>query len=325
MEDAVYPPYPVSDPTYGEYELAKRVVSANMIIAYNMAYYRKAAGLTQEQLGRMLGGWNKVAVSAAERSWDGRRVRKFDADEIFRIARVLRLPVAALFLPPEDDGEHERYVIEDMSYAPVTAMRTLLEYAMSEPTEDEGDPHALMRVYERRLVAAVNKYLPSGVAEAVATRLKERATEEQLLAALREARLSRDALETFAEALTGLFSDNDLLQKSLAAMLEATPEGQALMERENQGPDEISDENRRMAWDNLAPEHREWQSHLAAIGTELFGERGPATRGEVDQVMAEARRRGIEGPPRAAVLLGLDGAYDLVRPYETGEHETDSS
>jgi hypothetical protein len=40
-------------------------------------------------------GWAKVAVSAAERSWDGKRVRKFDADEIVAIATVLGVPVSA--------------------------------------------------------------------------------------------------------------------------------------------------------------------------------------------------------------------------------------
>lgn len=71
----------------------------NQVIAWNMAYFRKSAKMTQEQLGEWL-GWTNVAVSAAERSWDGKRVRKFDADEITAIAEVLDVPVAALFLPP---------------------------------------------------------------------------------------------------------------------------------------------------------------------------------------------------------------------------------
>jgi len=45
-----------------------------------------------------------VAVSAAERSWDGKRVRKFDADEIVAIATVLGVPVSAVLLPPANAG-----------------------------------------------------------------------------------------------------------------------------------------------------------------------------------------------------------------------------
>src|SRR6516225_7844627 len=193
-----------------------------MVIGYNVAYFRRAAGLTQEQLGEPL-GWTKVAVSAAERSWDGKRVRKFDADEILRIALVFKLPVAALFLPPEDDGRDKRYIIGERGHGQPMAMQGLLEFAMSEPTEDD---RPVMRAYEDRLVSAVSKYLPSGAAEAVATRLKQRTTEQQL------------------------------------------------------------------ARDNLLPAQREWQKQVVGIGKELFGERGPANRGEVDQVIAEARKRG---------------------------------
>lgn len=82
--------------------LPARVVTLNQLVGYNMRWFRQAAGITQEELGRRLGGWSKVVVSAAERSWDGQRVRKFDADEMTRIASALGIPVIALLLPPVD-------------------------------------------------------------------------------------------------------------------------------------------------------------------------------------------------------------------------------
>ncbi|MEU9839717.1 hypothetical protein AB0C69_10905, partial [Actinomadura sp. NPDC048032] len=63
---------------YGE--LPAAAITLNQLVAYNMAYFRKAAGLTQEDLGKLLRGWTqkpwgKAAVSAAERAWDGKRPR----------------------------------------------------------------------------------------------------------------------------------------------------------------------------------------------------------------------------------------------------------
>jgi transcriptional regulator with XRE-family HTH domain len=316
-----------------EPELPERRVTVNMLVGHNMAYFRKAAGLTQEQLGELLGGWTKVAVSAAERSWDGKRVRKFDADEIADIAQALSVPIAALFLPPEDDMTQYRYLIGGSEQVEGATMRDLLTYAMSEPTEDDAPA---MRAYEERLVSAVDKYLDSNVAEMLATRLKERAAEEQLAKALRDARRSRAALEYLEEALADLFSDNELLQKFLTTMLKATPEGQALVEQEERRErlergeptpedDELTPERRRRVWENLPAAEREWQEKLALISGELFGERGPANRGELDQLIAEAHKRGIEGPNAARVLLRHNGTYELVRPYDIDEPEVQDS
>ena len=317
-------------PSGSEDELPERRVTANMVVGYNIAYFRKVAGATQEQLGEPL-GWTKVAVSAAERSWDGKRVRKFDADEILRVAGVFGIPIAALFLPPEDDGEKVRYVIDDGDQDEQATMRRLLELAMSDPIDSDS---SIMQAYEDRLVSAVNTYLDSEAAEAVATRLKERATEEQLATALREARQSRAALEDFEETIAGLFSDNDLLQKFLVTMLKATPEGQALIEKEERRErlergeatpedDELTLVQLRRVWENLPAAERDWQAKLALISEELFGERGPVNRGELDRLIAEARKRGIDGPNAARVLLRHDGTYELVRPYPADQPEED--
>lgn len=83
----------------------------SQLVAYNMAFFRKAADLGQQEFGQLV-GWSAASVSAAERSWDGKRIKKFDADEITQIAAVLGLPVTALFLLPEDHGTAVRYVID---------------------------------------------------------------------------------------------------------------------------------------------------------------------------------------------------------------------
>jgi transcriptional regulator with XRE-family HTH domain len=310
--------------------LPERRVTPNMVVGYNMGYFRRVAGLTQEQLGEPL-GWSKVAVSAAERSWDGKRVRQFDADLIAALAGALGVPIAALFLPPEDDMVRCRYVFGGDDRDGAASMRWLLTHAMPEPAEEDTPT---MRAYEDRLIAAMNKYLDSGAAEAVATRLKERAAEGQLAIALRDARASSRTLDDFYDWIDGLMRDNSLLQQFLSEMLKATPEGQALLEQEDRRErlergeplpedDELTPEQRRKAWESLPAAEREWQAKLAPISEELFGERGPANRGELDRLIAEARKRGIEGPSAARVLLRHDGTYELVRPYPEGQPEDD--
>ncbi len=68
-------------------------------MAYNVARWRKAAGLTQQQLGDRI-GLSENAVSEAERSFAGARTRQFDADLLAGIAVALGIPVVALLLPP---------------------------------------------------------------------------------------------------------------------------------------------------------------------------------------------------------------------------------
>ena len=92
-------------------DLPVRRVTVNSIVALNLAYFRKAAGLTQEELGERI-GWGKSVVSTAERSWDAKRVRSFSAEDLIGIAARVQVPLAALFLPPEDDGTAFRYVLD---------------------------------------------------------------------------------------------------------------------------------------------------------------------------------------------------------------------
>ncbi len=128
-------------------DLVESKVTINQLVGYNMACYRKAAGLTQDELGKSLGGWTKVAVSAAERSWDGKRVRKFDADELVTLAGALGVPVVALFLLPEDAGTAKRYVLDGPGFPDLT---TLL---LRDVLPSRGGDSPPMAAYRKRLMA----------------------------------------------------------------------------------------------------------------------------------------------------------------------------
>ncbi len=86
-------------------------MTANQLVGFNFAWFRRAAGRLQEDVGKSL-GWTNTVVSMAERSWDGKRVRHFDADEILAISDALGIPVLALFLPPPDADTQTRYLIQ---------------------------------------------------------------------------------------------------------------------------------------------------------------------------------------------------------------------
>lgn len=116
--------------------LPQRRVTINMLVAYNVAEYRRAAGLTQKQLGELL-GWSEASVSAAERSWDGKRVREFDADEMVRIAGLLDLPLIALLLPPAGDGTKIDYAFTagpDEMDSEALLTRVITDYQGDGPT-----------------------------------------------------------------------------------------------------------------------------------------------------------------------------------------------
>ncbi len=209
-------------PKDGQSDLPERVVTANMLVAYNLTFFRKAAGMTQEEFGERMGGWTKVAVSAAERSWDGKRVRQFDAGLIADIAAVLDIPLPALFLPPADDGESYRYTLCS-EHDPDTrmTMADFFPYVLSEPPHPETPA---LQAYQDRLVRATNAYLESEAAEELAERAKGLATAEQIALALSDARTNRRRLRKIGNDLMQVIvdaaTDNDLLQTILAKALE---------------------------------------------------------------------------------------------------------
>lgn len=84
-----------------------RVLSANQVVAHNLARARNLRGWTQEEaavrLEKFLGQrWSKASWSAAERSVDGVRPREFSAEEIVAFSHTFQLPLGWWFLPPGD-------------------------------------------------------------------------------------------------------------------------------------------------------------------------------------------------------------------------------
>lgn len=199
-------------------------VTLNQIVAWNMAYFRKVAGLTQEELGKLLQGWtqkpwSKAGVSAAERAWDGKRPRQFDADLVLGLARALDVPVTAFYLPPDDDGVHRRYLI-DPPYPPVAVpdtcmnMHDLLGYVLSDPSEDDTEAS---RRYRERFLATMETHYPGLIPSDY---FDEMTTEEQLKARVSKLRKQYDTLRGIMGDIEGTF---EALHARLEEIREARP------------------------------------------------------------------------------------------------------
>jgi transcriptional regulator with XRE-family HTH domain len=285
-------------------QLPERRVTPNMLVAYNMARWRAALGLTQEQLGERLGGWGKTAVSAAERSWDGKRVRQFDADLIVRLANIFSLPIPALFMPPPEDEETVRYVVDTGNGT--VRMGDFFAVSLLAVADFPAAESGIFRVYDEVLVAATAKYTGSWLAEAVTARLSRRATDARLATALTQALDSDVALADFEDAIGKMRSDNDLLKDILVTMMRETEKGQALLAEQDQA-------RRRAMWGAMSAEQREMQMRAIAIAHEMFGEHGPRDREEIRQLRAEASRRGHEFRIITRQRL-VDGERELLVP-----------
>jgi transcriptional regulator with XRE-family HTH domain len=194
----------------------EREVTPNMLVAYNMTRWRQACGMTQAALGEELGGWTKGAVSAAERSWDGNRVRKFDADEIAAMAAVFGVPIPAFFLPPADDGEAARYVIRGGDGA--LPMSDYFWFLMPEPDWEPATPAAV--AYRQAVITATAKYADGEEAvEDLAASLAGLAADESLKAALEGARANFAAVHAIYPVLGALLEENAMLQDALERAL----------------------------------------------------------------------------------------------------------
>jgi transcriptional regulator with XRE-family HTH domain len=213
--------------------LPAHTVTINQLVGHNMALYREAAGLTQEQLGKRLGGWTKVAVSAAERSWDGKRVRKFDADELVAIASALGVPVVALLLPPSDAGTAVDYIFTAGS-APVPPIDAVGMFAHLS-TAGEGDA-PVMKAFRERVMAlgasglfpVADQVIADARREADETLGRARREADEILGKVRDhamqitgdARgraesLERDAIERHRQAMGSLVPQREELERRI--------------------------------------------------------------------------------------------------------------
>jgi transcriptional regulator with XRE-family HTH domain len=172
-------------------------VTIDQIVAANVRYWRKAAGMTQEDLGDAT-GWSAANVSAVERSADeGRERRRLDAQALTQIALALGVPLIALFLPPGDDGAGKTYRFAGDAAGTLHGMRELTEHVVM-PDSDDDSP--VMDLYRQRLTEAADRYLDTAWGKEIA-RLLGQAEDSQARAAriarlrLRQADLLRAAAE----------------------------------------------------------------------------------------------------------------------------------
>jgi transcriptional regulator with XRE-family HTH domain len=230
-------------------DLIERKVTINQLVGYNMAEYRRAAGLTQDELGKRLGGWTKVAVSAAERSWDGKRVRKFDADELVTLAGALGVPVVALFLLPEDAGTAKRYVLDGPGFPDLT---TLL---LRDILPARGGDSPPLAAYRKRLMALGVSDIESWLVRAVRALDDEAAVEgwKQMLLARLTSRLDQQTPTAAAPPIDETFAIADQI------LAEAKAEAESLVRDAQQQREELE---RRV--DDLRAFEREYRSRLAA-------------------------------------------------------------
>lgn len=104
---------------------ADSALTANQLVGYNLARIRKTLGLSQEEAAARLEPylgtrWSKNVYSAAERSYDGKRVRQFTADDLTAMSLAFGVPVVYFFLPPRpgdrDNGHGLRSGTVDISW-----------------------------------------------------------------------------------------------------------------------------------------------------------------------------------------------------------------
>jgi len=153
----------------------EREVTMDQVVAANMRHWRRAAGMTQDELGKAI-GWSAANVSAVERSADdGRDRRRFDAQAIADIAAAVGVPLAALFMPPGDDDIAAAYVIRTAGGE--WDMADLMERLVM-PDSDEDLP--VLSAYRERFREAARRYLAPEWADIVERWLSDAGREQDI-------------------------------------------------------------------------------------------------------------------------------------------------
>jgi transcriptional regulator with XRE-family HTH domain len=145
-------------------------VTIDQIVALNIRHWRRAAEMTQEELGERI-GWSAANISAAGRSADsGRDRRRLDAHTIASAAIALGVPIVALFLPPPDDGLRQRYLFHNRERdADCLSITDLMDIVIP----DSGDDTPVMTAYRERLQGAISAYLDPSFGAQVARFLRK--------------------------------------------------------------------------------------------------------------------------------------------------------
>jgi hypothetical protein len=290
----------------------------SQLVAYNLGFFRRAAKIDQRKFGELL-GWSAASVSAAERSWESKRTKVFDADEVMQIAAALHVPLAALFLPPEDHGTAVHYVVhrrgrEDIDFS------DLQEYVF--PARGGDSP--VMDAYRQRLIAAragrqqpadsrppeplehlLKLDFPVPVKEALRRKVQGEASPvlgragtetEEILA---EARRQAEQVTTEA-AVAAMALERDAQEQHRLAMGTLAQQVEEL--------------ERRV--DDLRAFEREYRTKLQTWLEGQIRELWEGVHGlEADQAMEVLRKRATQSPGQrvSAVLLKEDGSYDVLQ------------
>lgn len=173
-------------------------VTVDQIVAANMRYWRKVAGLTQEELGDRI-GWSAANVSAVERSADeGRERRRFDAHALAQVTLALGVPLIALFLPPEDDGTGKAYQFAGDASGALRGMKELVERVVM-PDSDDDNP--VMDAYRERLTVTADRYLDPAWAKEIGQMLGQAESAEERAARIARLRMRRADLLRAADEL----------------------------------------------------------------------------------------------------------------------------
>jgi transcriptional regulator with XRE-family HTH domain len=119
----------MSVPENGQPEV---ILTASQLVAYNLRRARELRGWTQteaaERLGPLLGRkWSKALFSISERSFQGRRIRKFSVEELIAFSKVFGYPVSYFLRVPDGSA---RWMIATASGIPASEMLTWQELAV---------------------------------------------------------------------------------------------------------------------------------------------------------------------------------------------------
>jgi transcriptional regulator with XRE-family HTH domain len=279
----------------------------SQLVAFNMAAYRRAAGLSQQELGDRLGGWSAASVSAAERSWESKRTKVFDADEVVQIANALGVPLIALFLPPEDHGTAVRYTIE----FPGPRVRDL-DYLLNIVLPMNERNSAAMGAYLKRLVTTGAGMELSDLAESMAQQ-RARQIVEKLRQEDRRLLQETDAPHEAARIIADAAARAEVLEREAQARLNEML-GSLLQRRE---------ELERQI-DDLRTFEREYRTRLQTLLEGQLKELWEGVAGlQVAEAIDELRKRAERhrGQRVSGVLLREDGTYDVLQFGSAGESD----
>jgi hypothetical protein len=300
----------VADPSAGgRAGLPERHVSMSQLVAYNMAFFRKAAGVGQQDFGQLV-GWSAASVSAAERSWDSKRVKKFDADEITQIAAVLGLPVTAMFLPPEDHGTAVHYTI-DMLGQPDQLAQVLPLQVFPLPSQLAVVGRPALAAYQDRVISLT---------------YSEPAPADEQWQARADLALAKFAVHAAETRLTELAGDArtpkreaDDEHQAVESLARIREELDSLVRTRERAERQIEQVEGRLEY--LRAFERHYRTKLQAfVEGQLHELYAPEMRQQAENRIRELREQADTGgaPLASALLLHGDGTYEVL-PLDSGE------